>query len=490
MSHLYVMVSSRTVPWRKPDVPTPLEPVMAFSAMHADAGRVDATLPDLGCGLTWDQVHKVRPRVVLRCPECGHGVHARVSSRGMRHFAHDPGRPPDCAWLNESLEHHQLKLALANAARSAGWQAELEVTGPNASWRADVLATSPDQARSIAWEAQLSPISEDDIRYRTARYEADGIEVCWVTPNSVTWLGSVPAIRVAEQAAEAVIIDGAAGFQFTRGRWQTPDRLTLTEFVQGVQDGSVVVHDVLSRYRQIKVDSTRYAWRHRLWTMAASVEAEGRHELMRQRQDAWRQRQQEAEAAQQAAERRQREDDKRRHEAEHAAEQARRQQEQAQRDEDWWRGFHARLEQDRLRQEAVEQQRRSAAEAAEHERQRLDQAEADAASRWIEKVSETRTHELHNKIIEYVWRNEMGKTATIDTDGPKKEHAYGTAIQLGTRLYGVVRPSPTSMQRLPGQLRVFVLNAREAQLLLETGKVMTEQMVHFDFPDDEQLSLL
>jgi hypothetical protein len=462
---------------------------MAFSAIHADAGRVDATLPDLGCGLTWDQVHKVRPRVALRCPECDHGVHARVSSLGMRHFAHDPGRPPHCAWLNESLEHHQLKLALANAARSAGWLAELEVTGPDANWRADVLATSPDQTRLIAWEAQLSPITDDDIRYRTARYEADGIEVCWVTPNSATWLGSVPAIRIAEQA-EVMVIDGAAGFQFKKGRWQTPDCLALTEFVRGVQDGSVVVHEVFPRYRQIKVGSTHYSWRHRLWTTAASIEAEGRHELMRQRQDAWKQRQQEAEAAQQAAERKQREDDRRRQEAEHTAEQARRLQEQAQRDEEWWRGFHARLKQDRLRQEAVEQQRRAAAEAAERERQRLDRVERDAASQWIEKVSETRTHELHNKIAEYVWRNEMGKTASIDTDGPRKEHAYGTAIQLGTQLYGVVRPSPASMQRLPGQLRVFVLNAREAQLLLETGKVTAEQIVHFDFPDDEQLSLL
>ncbi|MEU0094825.1 competence protein CoiA family protein [Kribbella sp. NPDC006257] len=246
---------------------------MAFSAIHADAGRVDATLPDLGCGLTWDQVHKVRPRVALRCPECDHGVHARVSSLGMRHFAHDPGRPPHCAWLNESLEHHQLKLALANAARSAGWLAELEVTGPDANWRADVLATSPDQTRLIAWEAQLSPITDDDIRYRTARYEADGIEVCWVTPNSATWLGSVPAIRIAEQA-EVMVIDGAAGFQFKKGRWQTPACLALTEFVRGVQDGSVVVHEVFPRYRQIKIGSTHYSWRHRLWTTAASIEAE------------------------------------------------------------------------------------------------------------------------------------------------------------------------------------------------------------------------
>ncbi len=58
---------------------------MAFSAIHPDAGRVDATLPDLGCALAWDLVHKVRPRVALRCRECGHGMHAKVSPRGLRY---------------------------------------------------------------------------------------------------------------------------------------------------------------------------------------------------------------------------------------------------------------------------------------------------------------------------------------------------------------------------------------------------------------------
>jgi hypothetical protein len=34
----------------------------------------------------------------------------------------------------------------------------------------------------IAWEAQLSPITDDDIRYRTERYDADDADVCWVSP--------------------------------------------------------------------------------------------------------------------------------------------------------------------------------------------------------------------------------------------------------------------------------------------------------------------
>jgi competence CoiA-like predicted nuclease len=132
---------------------------MAFAALHPEAGRVDATLPDLGCGLSWDAVHKVRPRVALRCPDCGHGVHVKVSSRQLRYFAHDPGRPEGCAWLNESLEHHLLKLELATAIRDAGWHAELEVRAPDGSWRADVLASAHDGSRRVAFEAQLSPIT-------------------------------------------------------------------------------------------------------------------------------------------------------------------------------------------------------------------------------------------------------------------------------------------------------------------------------------------
>ncbi|KJE19330.1 hypothetical protein FF36_06392 [Frankia torreyi] len=93
---------------------------MAFAAIHPEVGRIDATLPDLGCGLTWESVHKVRPRVALGCPECGYGVHAKLSPFKLRYFAHDPGRPADCAWLNESLEHHLLKLELATALLRSG----------------------------------------------------------------------------------------------------------------------------------------------------------------------------------------------------------------------------------------------------------------------------------------------------------------------------------------------------------------------------------
>ncbi|MFC5889592.1 competence protein CoiA family protein [Kitasatospora sp. CM 4170] len=161
--------------------------------MHAGRGRLDATQEDLGCGWAWSEVHRVRPRVPLACPECGHGVHGKVSSAGMRFFAHDRGSPT-CALAQESMEHHLTKLQLAHAVRSAGWYAELEVRAPDGSWRADVMASSADGVRRMAWEAQLSPITRDELRERTTRYAADGVSVCWVTLSSRLWVGAVPSV--------------------------------------------------------------------------------------------------------------------------------------------------------------------------------------------------------------------------------------------------------------------------------------------------------
>jgi len=57
---------------------------VAFTAVHPDLGRIDASLDDLGVGLEWTGIHRVRPRIALTCPECGFGVHAKRSKRGLR----------------------------------------------------------------------------------------------------------------------------------------------------------------------------------------------------------------------------------------------------------------------------------------------------------------------------------------------------------------------------------------------------------------------
>ncbi|GAB2910041.1 competence protein CoiA family protein [Streptomyces mayteni] len=106
-----------------------------------------------------------------------HKTHAAHDLWFLRHA----NKAPHCATktAGEGLQHHLLKLA--HHARAAGWTAEYEVPAADGAWRADVLATSPDGARRLALEAQIASISIADITARTARYRADGIEVCWFT---------------------------------------------------------------------------------------------------------------------------------------------------------------------------------------------------------------------------------------------------------------------------------------------------------------------
>ena len=83
-----------------------------LTADHAHVGMLDATLPDLGAGLDWVEVHRARPRAPLTCRGCRHRLHAKVSRGGLRFFAHDPGAR-SCALAGESLAHRLLKLNLA-----------------------------------------------------------------------------------------------------------------------------------------------------------------------------------------------------------------------------------------------------------------------------------------------------------------------------------------------------------------------------------------
>ncbi|MFF1916721.1 competence protein CoiA family protein [Streptomyces sp. NPDC058239] len=166
---------------------------MPLTAVHREQGRLDATLDDLGCSWDWAKIYKRRPRVPLACPECGHSIHAKLSPRRMRYFAHDPGSPR-CSLTQESMAHRLLKIELKNAAEAAGWEAELEVSGNG--WRADVLVTEPNSGRQIAFEAQLSSITLDEVHDRTRRMGAEGIDACWVTDRDGPWLGQVASLRV------------------------------------------------------------------------------------------------------------------------------------------------------------------------------------------------------------------------------------------------------------------------------------------------------
>jgi len=132
-------------------------------------GLVDATLPDDALPVPWRSVHRVRPRVRLLCRWCRRALHAKVSSRGLRFFAHDV-EDKRCRLTGETLQHRLLKSALAGAVRLCGWHAILEARDADGRWIADVLATSPDGSRRIAWEAQLARQNDDDTLKRTDKY--------------------------------------------------------------------------------------------------------------------------------------------------------------------------------------------------------------------------------------------------------------------------------------------------------------------------------
>ncbi|MEU1812984.1 competence protein CoiA family protein [Micromonospora aurantiaca (nom. illeg.)] len=459
---------------------------MAFAAIHPEAGRIDATLPDLGRGLTWDQVHKTRPRVALRCPECGHGVHAKVSARKLRYFAHDPGRPADCTWLNESLEHHLLKLELATAIRAADWHAELEVRAPDGTWRADVLASSHDGA-------QLSPITDEDIQERTERYWAEGIGVCWVSPGGkAPWMGHVPSVRVREPRDHQpwTVVDGPAAFHYEHGTWIAIDDPELTDFVRWVLREQTIVHRVRPRYRRIWYPTSEsYRRRNLIWTTSRHIDTETRHEALRQRQDerkrqAEQQRQAEAEARRQEEER-QREAQRQEQERQRkirAAEDAARWAEQR-------RTWEIEAEQARQRHEAEERQRQEQARAAEKERLRQEREEELTASRWWTGLSPVQVDQLRDAVAEPLWKREATR-ADFDPLGVTVDSAYGIAIYIRRRLHGILRPSPASLHRLPPVVPVYVRNAREAHELVSTGNIDPARVVHFDLPDHEQMSLM
>ncbi|MFB6984647.1 competence protein CoiA family protein [Streptomyces sp. NPDC056297] len=237
---------------------------MGLTAIHPEQGRLDATVKDLGCGWAWEAVHRVRPPADLRCPECTHGLRAKVSPRGLRFFAHLPGAQA-CALAEESMAHHLLKLELATAARAAGWTAALEVSGPGRTWRADVLASAGD--RRIALEAQLAPITPDHIRDRTQRMAADGVFSVWFSDRPrPPWLGIVPSVRLAAGEDGLAAVEGLA--RFAHPSWWPQVPVSIAQFMDWLFTNQILSH----RPRAAMTHTARPLAA--VWTTEAHIRAE------------------------------------------------------------------------------------------------------------------------------------------------------------------------------------------------------------------------
>ncbi|MFD5317581.1 competence protein CoiA family protein [Streptomyces sp. NPDC127098] len=262
---------------------------MVFVGVHDAWGRIDVTRPDLGCDQDRASIHKTKPPAPLTCYECGwqlhlvHKTHAAYDLWFLRHA----NKAPHCATKTdgEGLQHHLLKLDLAHHARAAGWTAEYEVPAADGAWRADVLATSPDGARRVALEAQMASISVADITARTARYRADGIEVCWFTDRkTIPWLGDVPAAQIARPEDDGPVQVTAGPARFVpewcedrgscggcqcescaggvdgplpcggHGTWQTVDPFPLDRFVRAICTDATRPH-------QLRTEEDEEQWR-------------------------------------------------------------------------------------------------------------------------------------------------------------------------------------------------------------------------------------
>ena len=286
---------------------------MPLTALHPQLGVLDATMVNLGADSEWQAVHRPPSPLGLTCRGCAGIVHAKVSHRGLRFFAHARAEI-DCIFTGESLSHRLLKAELAAAIRSAGWVADLEV--PGTGWRADVLASSHDGATQIAWEAQLASATSQELSARTWRMRAELAAVVWVTDKQAPWLRHVPSIRVLrkENADALRVVDGTARFlphwcpnpnrcQYGadsvldgqpepcpgHGRWQEAPEIPLTDFVAHVLKQRLIVRpmiapDAIERSSRASDGGIVWASRSDRDAEEAQVRATERHEAWEREQ--------------------------------------------------------------------------------------------------------------------------------------------------------------------------------------------------------------
>ena len=229
---------------------------MPLTALDALGATVDST----ACSdAVWAGVHKKRPRADLSCRDCRKSMHAKVSPRGHRFFAHDE-LSVGCLSQGETPEHLALKVLIAGLIREAGGRAVLEATPDDTDhggWRADVLGIGVGGCR-IAFEVQLAGMTVQEGQDRTARYAADGITTIWLSDKHAPWMTRLPSCHIAVDAGEPWVDRGVARFNTAIARrWQPAEPIPLRKVICGLLHGKVATKE-LSLYSEV-VDQRVFA---------------------------------------------------------------------------------------------------------------------------------------------------------------------------------------------------------------------------------------
>lgn len=119
-----------------------------------------------------------RNQVQLIMPCCEARAIPKTSPHGIFFFAHY--RRGGCDSAPESQEHLLFKSIVARAAKAAGWNVTTERQGTSKTgdtWIADVFCTKDDA--SVAYEIQLSRITEEEIHRRQTKYAQSNVRCIW-----------------------------------------------------------------------------------------------------------------------------------------------------------------------------------------------------------------------------------------------------------------------------------------------------------------------
>lgn len=115
-------------------------------------------------------------RSLGRLPCCNAPVVAKTSKLGTQFFAHYVRS--ECTAVNETEAHRVAKRAVYEGCLDAGWCATMEATGPEGTWRADVLATK--HRTRIAFEVQLSEQTANRTRERQREFARHQVLGYWL----------------------------------------------------------------------------------------------------------------------------------------------------------------------------------------------------------------------------------------------------------------------------------------------------------------------